>query len=100
VIEMMLAMNGIAYPTGTRRLNAYLGESQRAALVKTLRVLTPGRSAWIGGAVSLLVIYRWYAPQLVERYGLSYPQELENMTLAEIAARLPEWPVEVRTDGE
>jgi hypothetical protein len=100
VIEMMLAMNGIAYPVGTRHLNIYLGESQRRALVKTLTVAEPGRRAWIGCAVSLLVIYRWYAPQLVERYSLSYPQALEDKTLAELSERLPEWPMQIRTDGE
>ena len=42
VLEMMLALNGIAYPRDTLHLNTYLGQSQRAAIEKTL--LAPGRS--------------------------------------------------------
>jgi hypothetical protein len=34
VLEMMLALNGIAYPAETRHLNTYLGASQRAAIEK------------------------------------------------------------------
>ena len=36
VLEMMLALNGIAYPHVQRHLNTYLGKSQRSAIEKTL----------------------------------------------------------------
>ncbi|MBV7330159.1 hypothetical protein KFU94_18305 [Chloroflexi bacterium TSY] len=68
VLELMLALNGIAPPSENQPLNQYLGQSQREAIEKTL--LTPVVSArsWVGHAVALIVIYRWYAPQLVEKY--------------------------------
>ena len=68
VLQMMLALNGIQRPA-TRDLNTYLSANQRAALEKTLLMPTVDHAewaeAWIGQAVSLVVIYRWYAPQLV-----------------------------------
>jgi Streptomycin adenylyltransferase len=98
VIEMMLALNGIQWPTGTHHLNSYLSPNQRAALEKTL--VTPETSAesWIGRAVSLVVIYRWYAPQLVAKFGLSYPQELEDEVWALLQQAIPNWPLTVTTD--
>jgi hypothetical protein len=98
VAEMMLALNGIAWPAGTRHLNAYLGTSQRAALEKTLLAPAVDAAAWIGQAVALVVIYRWYAPQLVERFGLLYPAALERETLAELQSKLQEWPMQITTD--
>lgn len=98
VIEMMLALNGIAYPQGTRHLNHYLGASQRAALEKTLAAPVAGGDAWLGQAVALVVIYRWYAPQLVARFDLAYPQAVEEATLAQLAAALPDWPLAIQTD--
>ncbi len=98
VLEMMLALNGIQWPSGTRHLNGYLSAQQRAAIEKTL--VLPARSPedWIGRAVALLVIYRWYAPQLVSAFNLHYPQPLEERVLAQLAATLPDWPVSVTTD--
>lgn len=97
VLELMLALNGIAWPQKVAHLNAYLGESQRAALEKTL--LTPAirEESWIGQAVALIVIYRWYAPQLVEKFALVYPQELEEATLTQLQ-ELPNWPLSITTD--
>lgn len=82
VLEMMLALNGIAYPLGTTHLNTYLGASQRAALEKTLLAPSAAAESWIGQAVALVVIYRWYAPQLVAAFALPYDEELEAATLA------------------
>jgi len=98
VIEMMLALNGIQWPTGTHHLNSYLSPSQRAALEKTL--VTPETSAesWIGRAVSLVVIYRWYAPQLVAKFGLVYPQQLEDEVWSLLQQEVPNWPLTVTTD--
>lgn len=98
IIEMMLALNGIQWPAETKHLNGYLGASQRAVLEKTL--VTPEVSAegWIGRAVALVVIYRWYAPQLVEKYHLIYPQTLEAEVWAHLQRELPDWPLTVTTE--
>lgn len=98
VTEMMLALNGVAYPHGTSHLNLYLGASQRAALEKTLLAPATDPEAWIGQAVALVVIYRWYAPQLVAAYQLSYPQTIESEVLAKLQENLPDWPANITTD--
>lgn len=103
VVEMMLALNGIAYPRDTRHLNLYLGPSQRAALEKTLYSPaptghTPAESIWIGQAVALVVIYRWYAPQLMTAYQVAYPASAETQTLALLQEKLPNWPSSITTD--
>lgn len=101
VLEMMLALNGIQRPS-TNDLNLYLGASQRAALEKTL--LLPSvvhetlADALVGQAVALVVIYRWYAPQLGAKYGLLYPQAEEKAAWEELLARLPAWPEQVTTE--
>lgn len=98
VIEMMLALNGIRWPNGTRHLNTYLGASQRQALERTLTAPAVSVESWIGRAVALLVIYRWYAPQLVAALGLDYPQALEDETLAILQRQLPDWPLAITTE--
>lgn len=101
ILEMMLALNGIQRPP-TNDLNLYLGASQRAALEKTL--LLPSvvhetlADVLVGQAVALVVIYRWYAPQLVAKYGLLYPQAEEMAAWEELLARLPAWPEQVTTE--
>jgi hypothetical protein len=97
VIEMMLALNGIALPIQTRHLNHYLSANQRAALVKTLTAPAVAGQTWIGRAVALVVIYRWYAPQLLNKYHLEYPDRLEQEVWAELVSALPGWPVTVAT---
>ncbi|MCE7988456.1 MAG: hypothetical protein DYG89_45440 [Caldilinea sp. CFX5] len=97
-IELMLALNGIQWPTGTRHLNGYLSASQRAALEKTLVASTLSGESWIGRAVALVVIYRWYAPQLVEKFGLAYPQALEAEVWTYLQQNIPDWPLSVTTD--
>jgi hypothetical protein len=98
VLAMMLALNGIVRPENTQHLNSYLGESQRLALEKTLTLPASGRDGWIGQAVALVVIYRWYAPQLVEAYGVAYPAGEESEALRLVADTLPEWPRTISTD--
>ena len=98
VLEMMLALNGIAYPTDTTHLNTYLGTSQRAAMEKTLLLPSVTAESWIGQAVALVVIYRWYAPQLVAALSLIYDDRLEADTLARLHAELPDWPSAITTD--
>ncbi len=98
VIEMMLALNGIQWPADTRHLNSYLGASQRAAIEKTLVAPEVSADSWIGRAVALVVIYRWYAPQLVEKYNLTYPQALEAEVWAHLQTELADWPLTVTTE--
>ncbi len=98
VLEMMLALNGIAYPTSTRRLNDYLSASQRGAIEKTLLAPAIEAASWLGQAVAFIVIYRWYAPQLAAAFALTYDKELENETLARLQHALPDWPISITTD--
>ena len=97
VLEMMLALNGIACPAGTRHLNTYLGASQRAAIERTLLLPEVSGEAWIGQAVALTVIYRWYAPQLVAAYAVAHPRAAEATALAALQT-LPDWPLAITTD--
>lgn len=97
VLEMMLALNGIQWPTGTRHLNRYLSAQQRAAIEKTMVLPHVSAEAWIGRAVALIVIYRWYAPQLVAHFQLDYPTALEAQTWAALQ-QLPDWPLTVTTE--
>lgn len=97
VVELMLNLNGIQRPSSTLHLNSYLGESQLAALEKTLHLPLVDASARVGQAVSLVVIYRWYAPQLVEKYGLDYPHALETAVWERLCRQIPTWPSMVTT---
>jgi len=99
VLAMMLALNGVAYPAGTRHLNTYLSESQRNALNRTMLLPAVSRDGWIAQCVALVVIYRWYAPQLVEAYGVDYPTDDERYTWQLLVENLPEWPKTVTTDA-
>jgi hypothetical protein len=98
VLEMMLALNGIAYPQGTSNLNTYLSPSQRAAIEKTLLAPSVDGDTWIGQAVALVVIYRWYAPQLAGAFALTYDGDLEMQTLDLLRAQLWDWPAVITTD--
>lgn len=98
VIEMMLALNGIQWPPATRHLNTYLGASQQLALQKTLALPQVSTESWIGRAIALVVIYRWYAPQLVTRFGVEQPAALEAATLAQLQQSVPDWPLSITTD--
>ena len=98
VLEMMLALNGIQWPTDTRYLNGYLSASQRAAVEKTLVAPTVSAESWIGRAVALVVIYRWYAPQLVAKFDLAYPQALEDEVWQHLQRNIPDWPLTITTD--
>ncbi len=101
VLQMMLALNGIQRPA-TRDLNTYLSANQRAVLERTL--LMPSveheswADAWIGQAVSLVVIYRWYAPQLVAKHHLRYPHAQEKAAWESLTSKLPTWPQTITTE--
>ena len=98
VISLMLALNGIKRPAATEHLNRYLGESQQRAVNSTLTLPAASREAYIGQAVSLVVIYRWYAPQLTARYSLTYPAALEAEVWQRLRAALFDWPATITTD--
>ncbi len=98
VLEMMLAANGIAYPEGTAHLNRYLGASQREALERTLYAEGSGAAPCIARAVALTVIYRWYAPQIAAQFETVAPAALEASVLADLARRLPDWPMSISTE--
>ena len=101
VLQMMLALNGIQRPA-TRDLNTYLSANQRAALEKTLLLPSVDHAnwaeGWIGQAVALVVIYRWYAPQLVAKHSLTYPHEQERVALDVLLEQLPAWPAAITTE--
>lgn len=97
IIEMMLAANGIAWPQGTRHLNGYLGESQRIALERTLVAEGTPYERIVARAVALVTIYRWYAPQLVEKFSLPYPVQEERTSWAALVAAISEWPESLET---
>ena len=98
VLEMMLALNGIQRPADSAHLNSYLSERQRAVIERTL--IAPGADgeSWIGQAVALVVIYRWYAPQLVERFALTYPRAEEDAAWAVLRDNLPDWPAHITSE--
>ena len=98
VLELMLALNGIQRPAGARTLNRYLSRRQREALEKTLITPRPDHDAYVGQAVALVVIYRWYAPQLVDKFGLAYPAATEQEVWQRISRLLPDWPAAITTN--
>lgn len=101
ILQMMLALNGIQRPA-TRDLNTYLSASQRTALEKTLLLPSVDHDSLadhlIGQAVSLVVIYRWYAPQLVAKHNLRYPHAQEQAAWDTLVEHLPAWPRQVTTE--
>ncbi len=98
VLELMLALNGIRRPAASAYLNIYLSERQRVALEQTLVAPRVGNESWIGQAVALVVIYRWYAPQLVERHRLTYPQAQEEEAWRALRDGVPGWPAHITSE--
>ena len=98
VLEMMLALNGIQRPVGSVNLNSYLSDRQRAAIERTLIAPEAEGDSWIGQAVALVVIYRWYAPQLVERLALLYPHAEEEAAWSKLRNNLPDWPAHITSE--
>lgn len=95
--ELVVALNGATRPRTSARINPFLGPAQRDAFEKTLAQRGDLREGWIGQAVALIVLYRWYAPQLVELYNLAYPAALEETVLALLSAEVPGWPARITT---
>lgn len=98
LVNLIVAVNGARRPPSTTRVNQYLGPSQRDALEKTLVCPSPSPDAWIAQAVALIVIYRWYAPQLREHIPQeAEPTRLEETVLALLAAEIDGWPARITT---
>ena len=104
LIDLVVSLNGARRPQARARINQYLGPAQRDAFEKSLGYSqgTRGSGAatgfnWIGQAVSLVVLYRWYAPQLAQIHSLSYPKNAEETVLALLSAELENWPSNIAT---
>ncbi|MCL4834715.1 MAG: hypothetical protein KJZ86_19910 [Caldilineaceae bacterium] len=95
--DLVVALNGATRPPSLGRVNLYLGPAQREAFEKTLRLSADYTESWIGQAVGLIILYRWYAPQLVEKYTLAYPQPLEETVLSLLSAEIFGWPAHITT---
>jgi hypothetical protein len=97
LIDLVVALNGVGRPPSPARINPYLGPAQLEAFEKTLPAKTVEVATWIGQAVALIVLYRWYAPQLVEIYAVPYPTALERTVLALLSAEIDGWPALIQT---
>ena len=104
LIDLVVSLNGGTRPLAKSRINQYLGPAQREAFEKSLGIRQSGRqerpsggARWIGQAVALVVLYRWYAPQIVEKYSLAYPQLAEDSVLALLSLELENWPERIST---
>ena len=105
MIDLVVCLNGASRPRARARINQYLGEAQREAFERSLgssqpilRNASEGSTNWMGQAVALVVLYRWYAPQLAEQHDLSYPQSVEDTVLALLHAEIEGWPAYIATD--
>lgn len=105
LIDLVVCLNGASRPRASARINQYLGDAQREAFERSLgssqpvlRDASEGSTNWMGQAVALVVLYRWYAPQLAEQHDLSYPQSVEDTVLALLHAEIEGWPAYIATD--
>ncbi|MGB5051412.1 MAG: hypothetical protein WBO46_20860 [Caldilineaceae bacterium] len=95
--ELVVALNGATRPANATRVNQFLGPAQQDAFEKSLHQTENLAESWTGQAVALIVLYRWYAPQLVEIHSLDYPTALEATVLALLSAEVPGWPARITT---
>jgi hypothetical protein len=95
--NLVVALNGATRPNTPTRINSFLGPAQQDAFEKTLGQSDSLGESWIGQAVALIVLYRWYAPQLVEIHKLVYPTALEETVLALLSAEVSGWPARITT---
>ncbi len=95
--DLVVALNGAQRPLSSARINQYLGPAQLDAFEKTLPIHSVDSTAWIGQAVALIVLYRWYAPQLVDVYAIDYPDALERSVLALLSSEVDGWPALIQT---
>lgn len=104
LIDLVVSLNGANRPQTRARINQYLGKAQREAFERSMGIHQPSQrrggedsADWIGQAVALVVLYRWYAPQLVEKYALAYPQPAEDAVLSLLVAEMENWPAHIAT---
>ncbi len=103
LLDLVVALNGAARPRTTARINQFLGPEQLHAFEKGMGMGPTSsergspNSSWIGQAVALIVLYRWYAPQLSEIFRAPYPQQAEDTVLALMRARINGWPAVIET---
>lgn len=103
LLDLVVALNGATRPQSTARVNQFLGPKQQHAFEKSLGIGRSNseaalrKSAWIGQAVALIVLYRWYAPQLCEIHCEPYPQQAEDTVLALLRAQVDGWPAVIET---
>lgn len=103
LLDLVVALNGATRPTSTARVNRFLGPDQQQAFEKSLGLgrissgATSPKSNWIGQAVAMIVLYRWYAPQLCEIFCAPYPQQAEDTVLDLMRSRLEGWPAVIET---
>ena len=86
----------MAAPVATPAVNVYQPPAP-VVVEKTLLAPAVNADSWIGQAVALVVIYRWYAPQLATKYELIYPQAAEDAALAHLRTLL-HWPLAIFTE--
>lgn len=104
LIDLVVSLNGGSRPQTKARINRYLGQAQLEAFEKSLGLRKSKRQGefdrganWIGQAVALVVLYRWYAPQLAEKHSLTYPRLAEDCVLTYLKAELKNWPAHIKT---
>ncbi len=98
ILELVSALNGSGPPPTPARVRPFLGPDQTHALTRTLaQPRGIHRASWIGQAVALVVIYRWYAPQLATRFSLDLPRPVETAVLQRLARSVPGWPARIET---
>ena len=105
MIDLVVSLNGASRPQSTARINQYLGKAQREAFEKGLGIPqtyllkgSDGSTNWIGQAVALVVLYRWYAPQLAEKHALPFPHPAEDTVLALLSTEIEGWPAFIATE--
>ncbi len=104
LIDLVVGLNGAERPKESARINFFLGGAQREAFERSLgtnQFVSGSRavsaSGWIGQAVALIVLYRWYAPQLAEIYATPYPYQAEETVLGFLRAAIDGWPAQITT---
>ncbi len=104
LIDLVVTLNGGSLPHTNPRINQFLGPAQREAFERSMGLRPSGRqkrvgdgATWVGQAVALVVLYRWYAPQLAQKHSLRYPQLAEDTVLALLSAELENWPARIST---
>ena len=104
LVDLVVGLNGAERPQESARINLFLGGAQREAFESSLgtnQFVSGSRavnsSGWIGQAVALIVLYRWYAPQLAEIYATPYPYQVEETVLGFLRAEIDGWPAQITT---